>query len=151
LCNDVRQLSHQLHPSYLQHAGLRGALETLCRHPQGHAWPAVRIVADEAVDCLPAETALCFFRVAQEALGNAVRHAGATQVTLHATVTADMAMLQVFDDGRGFEVPARLAARTGIGITSMNERAKLLGGSFEISSTPGKGAYLCIRIPMTPI
>lgn len=149
LSDDVRQLSHQLHPSCLQHVGLRSALENLCRHPAGHAWP--RVLTDDAVDALPPEIALCFYRVAQEALANAVRHAGASEVTLRAMVDEDIATLRVIDDGNGFTTLPCPAARTGIGITSMNERAKLLGGSFDISSTPGKGVDVCIRIPTTPM
>ncbi|UPG95586.1 MASE1 domain-containing protein [Luteibacter aegosomatissinici] len=149
LCDDVRQLSHQLHPSCLQHVGLRSALENLCRHPSGHAWPRVRVLADDAVNELGPDIALCFYRVAQEALANAVRHAGASEITLRAMVDEGIATLQVLDDGQGFSAPSCPAARTGIGITSMNERAKLLGGSFDISSAPGKGVDVCIRIPTT--
>jgi two-component system sensor histidine kinase UhpB len=149
LCDDVRQLSHQLHPSCLQHAGLRGALENLCRHPQGHAWPTVHLLADEAIDTLRPEIALCFYRVAQEALANAVRHADARDITLHASVDDGIATLRVLDDGKGFDLAPCASARTGIGITSMHERAKLLGGSFDICSTPGKGVDVCIRIPTT--
>ncbi|HEY4090537.1 MAG TPA: sensor histidine kinase [Luteibacter sp.] len=150
LSDDVRQLSHQLHPSCLQHAGLRGALENLCRHPPGHAWPRVRLLADRDVDTLCPEVALCFYRVAQEALANAVRHADAGEIRLTALVEDGIATLRIVDDGKGIDLPACLGARVGIGITSMHERAKLLGGSFTIRSTPGKGVDVCIRIPTTP-
>jgi len=152
LSDDVRQLSHQLHPSCLQHAGLRSALESLCRHPQGHAWPRVRLVAGREIDALCPEVALCFYRVAQEALANAVRHAGAREVTLNAVFEDGVATLSIIDDGKGIDLPACPAARCGIGIgiTSMHERAKLLGGSFTIRSSPGKGVDVCIRIPTTP-
>jgi signal transduction histidine kinase len=150
LSDDVRQLSHQLHPTCLQHAGLRGALENLCRHPPGHAWPRVRLLADREVDELSPEIALCFYRVAQEALANAVRHANASEIALRAMVDDDVATLRITDDGKGMDTPTCPAARAGIGITSMHERAKLLGGSFAIRSTPGKGVDVCIRIPTTP-
>jgi signal transduction histidine kinase len=151
MCEDVRQLSHQLHPSCLQHTGLRSALQSLCRHPAGHAWPAVTLLADDLIDDLPPEIALCFYRVAQEALSNAVRHAQARKVSLRAMVDDGVATLRVRDDGNGFGTALRGTTSTGIGIISMQERAKLLGGSFLIDSKPGKGVDVCIRIPMTPM
>jgi Signal transduction histidine kinase len=149
LSDDVRALSHQLHPSCLQHAGLYVALENLCRRPNGHAWPRVRLVADSTIDQLCPNVALCFYRVAQEALANAVRHADASEITLHASVDAGIATLRIVDDGKGLAVDACTATRTGIGLTSMDERAKLLGGSFRIHSAPGKGVDVCVKIPMT--
>lgn len=149
LSDDVRALSHQLHPSCLQHAGLYAALENLCRRPNGHAWPRVRLVADSTIDQLCPNVALCFYRVAQEALANAVRHANASEITLHASVESGMATLRIVDDGKGLASDACTATRAGIGLTSMDERTKLLGGSFQIHSAPGKGVDVCVRIPMT--
>jgi two-component system sensor histidine kinase UhpB len=148
LSEDVRQLSHELHPSCLQHAGLRDSLEALCHAQRRPRAPHVVFIADRAIDVLSADIALCFYRVTQEALMNVVRHAEASQVTIKASITHDRASLWIFDDGRGFDMDELRASGPGIGLISMNERAKLLGGSFELRSAPGKGVDICLRIPL---
>ncbi|MET0936585.1 MAG: ATP-binding protein [Luteibacter sp.] len=148
LSEDVRQLSHELHPSCLQHAGLRDSLEALCHAQRRPRAPHVVFIADRAIDVLSADIALCFYRVTQEALANVVRHAEASQVTIKASITHDRASLWIFDDGRGFDMQELQEAGPGIGLISMNERAKLLGGSFELRSAPGKGVDICLRIPL---
>lgn len=148
LSEDVRQLSHELHPSCLQHAGLRDSLEALCHAQRRPRAPHVVFVADHAIDMLSADIALCFYRVTQEALANVARHAEASQVTIKASITHDLASLWIFDDGNGFDTSERRAGGPGIGLISMSERAKLLGGSFELRSAPGKGVDLCLRVPL---
>jgi two-component system sensor histidine kinase UhpB len=148
LSEDVRQLSHELHPSCLHHAGLRDSLEALCHTSRRPRAPHVVFIADRAIDVLSPDIALCFYRVTQEALANALRHAEASQVTIKASVTSDLASLWIFDDGKGID-PAELpSSGPGIGLISMNERVKLLGGSFELRTAPGKGVDLCLRIPL---
>lgn len=148
LSEDVRQLSHELHPSCLHHAGLRDSLEALCHTQRRPRAPHVIFIADRAIDVLSADIALCFYRVTQEALTNALRHAEASQVTIKASVTGDVASLWIFDDGKGIDPDELPSAGPGIGLISMNERAKLLGGSFELRTAPGKGVDLCLRIPL---
>jgi two-component system sensor histidine kinase UhpB len=108
----------------------------------------VIFIADRAIDVLSADIALCFYRVTQEALTNALRHAEASQVTIKASVSGDVASLWIFDDGKGIDPDESPSAGPGIGLISMNERAKLLGGSFELRTAPGKGVDLCLRIPL---
>src|SRR6187402_1618627 len=148
LSEDVRQLSHELHPSCLHHAGLRDSLEALCHTSRRPRAPHVVFIADRAIDVLSADIALCFYRVTQEALANALRHAEASQVTIKASVTSDLASLWIFDDGKGIDPDELPSAGPGIGLISMNERAKLLGGSFELRTAPGRGVDLCLRIPL---
>lgn len=148
LSDDVRHLSHDLHPTCVTQAGLYDALERLCDGGRRDDGPDVILVADHRVDELPADTGLCLFRIAQEALGNAIRHAHARTVTMKLSVSATHAILWIFDDGVGFAPGARQKAQPGLGLVSMHERAKLLGGSFEVRSIPGRGVDLCIRIPL---
>lgn len=148
LSEDVRQLSHELHPSCLHHAGLRDSLEQLCHTPRRPHAPHVVFIADRAIDVLSPDIALCFYRVTQEALANALRHAEASQVTIKASVTRELASLWIFDDGKGMDTDLTPSTNPGIGLISMNERAKLLGGSFEMRTAPGKGVDLCLRIPL---
>ena len=148
LSEDVRQLSHELHPSCLAHSGLYDALDSLCEVHRRNRSPQICLVADLKADQLAPEVALCLYRVAQEALANALHHAAATKITMTVSVATEHAMLWIFDDGVGFDAASEHVARPGIGLISMQERTKLLGGSFDIKSAPGRGVDLCIRIPL---
>jgi signal transduction histidine kinase len=148
LSEDVRHLSHSLHPSSLVHAGLHGALESLCAGQCRAKGPRIFLVADRRVDDLPSEIALCFYRIAQEALTNALRHASAKKITIKVSVAVEQASLWIFDDGAGFDAASSIACRSGIGLISMQERTRLLGGSFDLRSAPGRGVDLCVRIPL---
>jgi two-component system sensor histidine kinase UhpB len=148
LSEDVRQLSHGLHPSCLSHAGLYDALDTLCDGHRRVRGPQIVFIADRKADLLAPEVALCFFRVAQEALTNALRHAAATKITVKVSVATEYATLWIFDDGVGIGASPDHGTGPGIGLISMQERTKLLGGSFDIRSAPGRGVDLCIRIPL---
>lgn len=150
LSEDVRQLSRQLHPSVLEHAGLRDALEALCHAPHRTNTLEIVLIADRGVDRLSNDVALCFYRVTQEAIANALRHACATRLTIKASVDVEGASLWIFDNGRGFDPEEGAHARPGLGLISMNERAKLLGGRFELRSAPGKGVDLWMHIPLDP-
>jgi signal transduction histidine kinase len=90
--------------------------------------------------------ALALFRVLQEALGNAAKHARATRVTVGLTRTDGMVSLTISDDGVGFE-PARLGSSGGLGLVMMRERATQLNGTFEFESAPGRGTTIRVVIP----
>jgi signal transduction histidine kinase len=151
LSNDVRQISHNLHPSMLRQTGLVAALDGLTdvqRHPRS---PRIDLKISPKADNLPDAVALCLYRAAQEALGNAIKHAGSRHVAMTLEVGDVFAELVVVDDGKGF-VPA-VAGELGIaglGLVSIDERAKLLGGNFDIRTSLGKGTRVCIRIPVQP-
>ncbi|MET0504023.1 MAG: ATP-binding protein [Luteibacter sp.] len=149
LSEDLRLMSHQLHPGWLSHAGLREALEALCAPPRHESEPRFVLSVPPEAAGLPGEIALCFYRVAQEALRNALRHAAATRVNIAVALSNGQAVLRVADDGKGFDPTAVRFHPAGIGLISMSERAKLLGGSFDLRSAPGKGVDLCIRIPLS--
>ncbi|QWT18424.1 MASE1 domain-containing protein [Bacillus sp. NP157] len=148
LSEDVRQLSRQLHPSVLEHAGLRDALEALCNASRKGSAPEIVLIIDRGIERLPNDVALCVYRVTQEAIANAVRHAGATRLTVKASVDSDGASLWIFDNGRGFDPGEGTHGRAGLGLISMSERAKLLGGRFELRSSPGRGVDLWMHIPL---
>jgi signal transduction histidine kinase len=95
---------------------------------------------------LPARVEMALYRTVEESLSNVVRHAGATQVTVRLAVTPTDATLTVRDDGHGFEVDAPREGRYGL--VGMNERAALLDGTFRVSSRPGQGTEVRVRIPL---
>ncbi len=144
----LRRLSRELRPTILDDLGLAPALEWLA---QGVAQRTGLTVTVEApIDRMPPPVETALYRVIQEALTNATRHARAAKIevkvweedsTIHATVR---------DDGEGFDVEAALARRgeRGLGLIGMRERVEALGGQFVIGSTPGKGTEVSIRIPV---
>jgi PAS domain S-box-containing protein len=151
LIQRVRELSLDLRPAMLDDWGLDAALR----------WYAERLGAAGALEVavesslgsrrLPPEVETACFRVAQEGLTNALRHAHARRVTVRVEADADTVCLGVHDDGRGFDVAgAEEAARAGrsLGLLGMAERARLLGGVLEIDSAPGAGTTVRARLPL---
>jgi two-component system sensor histidine kinase UhpB len=147
--DDLRGLSHRLHPGWLSHAGLREALQALCE-ASGRAGssPRIDLSVPPEVATLPGEIALCFYRIVQEALRNTLDHAGASRVAIAVMVATDHAVLRIADDGQGFDPDAPRVHASGIGLISMSERARLLGGRLDLRSTPGQGVELCIHLPV---
>ena len=98
---------------------------------------------------LAAKLELVLFRVAQEAVTNALRHSGAQTITVTLSYESDGVILAVSDDGRGFDLAAKATVR-GIGLTGMQERVDALAGTLEIDSTPGQGTRISARMPLLP-
>jgi PAS domain S-box-containing protein len=146
ITSDIHQLSHQLHSSKLQHLGLRSALAELARQLGNKNQMAITLKADKNDSLLLPEVALCLFRVSQEALSNIVRHSGAASAQIELTITEGVATLKIRDDGVGFDVNS-LAA--GIGLVSMRERLRMIGGDFTVESHPSKGTVITAAVSLT--
>jgi signal transduction histidine kinase len=140
----LRNLSHRLHPANLRLIGLVPALARLQADLSTPA-TAITFSHENVPGGIPTEVALCLFRVAQEALHNAVKHSGAPLVSVHLEGTPDGLVLTIRDEGRGFDVNA---ARQGLGLISMEERVAQMGGSLRIQSTPGGGTQLEVVTPV---
>ncbi|MDQ2711440.1 MAG: histidine kinase [Acidobacteriota bacterium] len=147
LANSMRNLSHELHPAVLDHAGLAAALRTHCSEFNA----VYEIKADSVVDpdpiSLPSEVALCLYRVCQESLRNVVKHSQGTDAHVRVKAGKDFVELSVTDNGAGFDVNA-IKTRGGLGLLSMKERVRLLGGTLDLSSRPNSGTVLKASIPL---
>lgn len=143
---DTRQLSRLLRPQVLDDLGLEAALRWLARTLGDAGGVAVELQI-EALPALDEDLRTLVFRVAQEALTNVVRHAGAGQALLRLVVRAGWLQLTVWDDGHGCE-PERVLAQPGTGIGGMRERIALFGGRFELHSRPGEGCRLRALVPL---
>jgi signal transduction histidine kinase/ligand-binding sensor domain-containing protein len=143
---DIRQLSHDLHPPALQVAGLPQAVRICCEQFAETSGIQVSCDADERVHDLSRGAALALFRIVQEALGNAAKHAHAKRITVGLTRSAAHVYLVVTDDGAGFD-PGRLGASSGLGLVMMRERATQLNGTFEFENAPGGGTMIKVVIP----
>ena len=148
LGSEVRQLSHDLHPATLKEAGLPEALRAYCAEFSQTRGIAVTCEADESGSDLSRGSALALYRIAQEALGNAAKHAAPTRIEVRLTRTKSDAVLTVTDDGVGVDA---VGVGTGLGLVSMRERARQLNGTFEFASKRGRGTTVSVRIPFRPV
>ena len=143
---DLRQLSHDLHPPLLQEAGLPAAVHAYCE--QFSIASSIPVACDAAEDVreLSRGAALALFRIVQEALGNATKHAAAKSISVRLTRSDGVVSLTVSDDGVGLD-RTRLASGGGLGLVMMRERASQLNGMFDFESTPGGGTTIRVVIP----
>jgi signal transduction histidine kinase len=142
---ELRQLSHDLLPPLLQALGLPEALRAHCNEFSRACGIAVSCEADEALQDISPGTALALYRVAQEALGNAAKHAAPNRIDVRLERAGGDVVLTVTDDGRGCD-SSRIAAG-GLGLINMRERARQLRGSFRFASRPGRGTKITVKIP----
>lgn len=146
LTNEVRRLSHQLHPAVLEHLGLVTALESYIASFTEEERIDVQLTADIGDERIPFQTSICLYRVAVEALRNVARHSGAESASVSLERANGLLELRVSDSGKGFDVGTFTQAG-GLGLTSIEERLRLLQGSCEIRSEPGHGTTLVARVP----
>ena len=148
LTNDVRTLSHQLHPAVLDHLGLVTALESYINNFKEEEQIDVVLTAELGAERIPFQISICLYRVAVEALRNVSRHSGATSAAISVKRFDEELELQVSDSGRGFNVEI-FKHGGGLGLISVEERLRLLQGSCEIHSAPGRGTTLVARVPLS--
>jgi PAS domain S-box-containing protein len=146
LSEDVHAMSYRLHPSVLDDLGLVEALKAECDRVARHGEMRVVVDATEVPASLRGEASLCLFRVAQEALSNAVHHARASAVSVLLSSRSHGLQLAVSDNGKGFE-PARPRDHASLGLASMRERVRLLQGELNIESAPGNGTTVVAWVP----
>jgi signal transduction histidine kinase/ligand-binding sensor domain-containing protein len=142
---ELRQLSHDLLPPLLQALGLPEALRAHCDEFSRACGIAVSCAADDGLQDISPGTALALYRVAQEALGNAAKHAAPNRIDVRLERAGGDVVLTVADDGRGCD-SSRIAAG-GLGLINMRERARQLRGSFRFTSRPGRGTKITVKIP----
>jgi two-component system, NarL family, sensor kinase len=145
---EVRRISHDLRPALLDDLGLQGAMAHLASTWEQRSGVPVTL-HNEVHDNLPEAVSTALFRVAQEALGNVESHAQAKAVQVRLTRGINVQVLEVQDDGRGFNADALMRGpRVGLGLSNMRERIESLGGQFRISST-AVGTLLHAALPLS--
>jgi signal transduction histidine kinase len=144
---DVRTLSHTIYPRILEDLGLRAALDWLARRTRESSGLDIEVIV-RGSGSFPAIAASALYRVAQEALLNAVRHSSATAIELRLDTDLRQATLEVEDNGTGFNVQEAEARRPGMGIFSMRERIALVDGVFDIDSSLGEGCCVRATVPL---
>ena len=143
--DEARRAIARLRPSVLDDLGLGPSLESLARTVVG---PEVEV--DIAPSSLPSHVEVALYRIAQEALQNVMKHAGASRVTLRLSSAHGRVQLVVEDDGRGFRPTQTTRNRNGdpaYGLVGMRERAELIGARLQVTSTPGTGTRVLVEFP----
>lgn len=144
---EVRTLSHTIYPRVLEDLGLCAALDWLARRTRETSGLEVGVTL-RGTGSVPAMIASALYRVAQEALLNAVRHSSATAVELRLDVEPRYVTLEIEDDGVGFVAREAETRRPGMGIFSMRERVALVDGVLDVDSAPGHGCCVRAHIPL---
>lgn len=144
----IRNIAMLLRPSMLDDLGLASALEGLVRDLKRSSGIEIQVVIDPVVDSLPEAHRTCVYRVAQEALTNAVRHSNARCIEVSLRTRGGGLTGVIADDGCGFEAAAM--RRIGLGLVGMEERVLELGGSLRVASSPGHGARIEFSLPLAP-
>lgn len=148
----LRDLAYNLLPPALTQLGLAETAWRLCEEQSARQGIPVTFYADgmEALS-LPFETSINLYRVLQEGLANACRHGRCSSITVRLLASYPHCLLHIADDGQGFDPEVRLPqalAEKHMGIWSMRERIRLLGGRFTLRSHPGKGTHIKVEVPM---
>jgi signal transduction histidine kinase len=152
LSEDVRQLAYQFHPSVLQPAGLVDAMAVLCEETSRTAAIPVSFGARDVPSALPKEISVTLYRIGQEALRNVAKHSGATTASVVLTCIGGpdknkKLRLSVIDDGRGFLLK-EVRKSPGLGLLSIEERARLANGTLVVYSEPGEGTRIEVELPL---
>ncbi len=149
LLGQVRQISLDLRPSMLDDLGLVSALRSLLNEQGRRASIAVRFSAGNLPANIEPEIQTTCFRIAQEVITNALRHAQATQIDVELECKKGKLRLLVRDNGAGFAVESVRAQTLGLGLVGVTERAALVGGRARIISSPGTGTTIEVVLPLT--
>ncbi len=147
---EIRRLVGTLRPVYLEDLGFLPALEALVAHAASQTEARLRLKTEEVAGKISPAVELAAYRIVQEALHNAVRHAHAQNILLSVRHRREGLTLSVTDDGVGFHLPARpdeLTHAGHFGLVGMRERALLAGGTFQIHTTPGAGTEVTVHFP----
>jgi signal transduction histidine kinase len=147
---DLHRVIYDLRPSVLDDLGLVPAIRWLVAHRFASSPVTVRLEVDGFAGRLPPEVETALFRVVQEALTNIDRHAHAEQVLVQLSAGEDRLLIEIEDDGVGFEpgsVVEPAAGGRGLGLLGLRERVELLGGTCEVESAPGHGTRVLVSVP----
>jgi len=147
LSADIHKLSHRLHSSKLHHVGLLAAARSLCEETSRHHELQIEFAYGDMPEEIAPDVALCFFRIIQEALNNIVKHSGAKRARVNLSTDDSRICLRIVDAGVGFDTGSR-KARAGLGLASMRERLRIMGGRIVIRSRPMEGTEIQAEAPL---
>jgi PAS domain S-box-containing protein len=147
ICSDIQALSHELHSPKLEYLGLVGGVKSWCREFGERQGMEIEFKCSGLRNSVSPEISLCLFRVLQEALHNTAKHSSVKHIGVQLAENSGEIHLIVNDSGKGFDIEAAKQSR-GLGITSMRERVRLVGGTIAIESKPMVGTTIHVRVPL---
>jgi PAS domain S-box-containing protein len=149
LADQMHSASRRLHPQIVHELGIKAALEEEGRRFSEQTAIALHVQCDDFRVPISEDVALNLYRVVQEALLNVRKHAGKTQAWLELRQDCETIVLRIVDDGSGFDLD-EVRRKGGLGLVSMEERARLINGNFDIRSRPGQGTTVEVLVPLDP-
>ena len=147
IAEDTHSLSRRLHPSILDDLGLVEALRSEFDSYKKREQINVNFMSTNQTIDYPNDKAISLFRISQEALRNIAKYSEASSVEVNLSIINERIILQISDDGIGFDTEAAMKS-PGLGLTSMSERAKLIGGQFSIRSVDHQGTHIEVQVPL---
>ena len=148
ISSDVQKMSHELHSSKLEYLGIVAAVKGFCKEFGERQKVEIDFKSHDVPSRLPSELSICLFRIIQEALQNAVKHSGVRYFEVELWASTGEIHLRVSDSGKGFDTEAAIKG-TGLGLTSMQERVKLVNGELSIDSQRNRGTTIHARVPVS--
>jgi PAS domain S-box-containing protein len=150
IASSIHNLSHRLRPSLLDLLGPEASIERLCREISDRHNLQIKFIHQGIPEQIPKNVALCLYRITQEALRNVVKHSGAAEAEVQLLGHDDRIELCISDCGVGFS-PESAKQTSGLGLISMQERLRLVGGQLSVESEPSHGARIRVRIPQPTV
>ena len=150
IASDIHRLSHNLHPSAITQLGLVAALRQLCREFSEQMHIAVDFVGGSLSSPISEEVAVALFRVSQECLANIAKHSKSLEARVSLSEQPGEVRLTIIDQGIGFDV-SRLRTGVGLGLISIQERARMIGAEIEIQSLSSQGTTIDLRVPISVV
>jgi len=142
---DIHTVSHRLHSATLESLGLVSGIDALCKEFNDRHGIEIDFSSEDIPKGVHSDVALCLFRIVQEALQNLKKHSGAVKAEVRLRRTGNRLLVSIRDEGKGFD--ATVNGEPGLGIRSMTERARLVGGHLKIYSEPGKETRIEATVP----
>jgi signal transduction histidine kinase len=150
IASSIHNLSHRLRPSLLDLLGPVASIERLCRELSDRHNVQIHFVHHSIPEQIPEDVTLCLYRITQEALRNVVKHSGAAEAEVELSGYDDRIELCISDLGVGFS-PESAKRTSGLGLISMQERLRLIGGQLSVESEPSHGTRIRVRIPRSTV
>ena len=147
ICDDLHRMSHRMHPSVLDDFGLPDALRTECVELSARSGIPIDYIGPIDFEEIPKEMSLCLYRIAQEALWNAVKYSSSDRIYVQLTSDSEFVYLEIKDNGVGFDLNAK-SPKKGLGLASMRERVRLVGGTIKLQASPGAGVSIAVIVPV---